>query len=70
MYLLVTVHLFTKTENDEENAAVEKEAHSWDEDDRHAEGPRAHSSSPRVFVAVLSFDPGCPVPANSRRPFK
>lgn len=28
IYLLVTVHLFTKTENDEEYAAVEKEAHS------------------------------------------
>lgn len=48
-YLLVTVHLFTKTKNDKENVAIQEKTQSWHEDDRYAEGPRAHSFFSRVF---------------------
>lgn len=37
-------HLFTKTENNEEDVDVKKKAQSAGKDERDAKGPRAHSS--------------------------
>lgn len=60
-YLFVTVHLFTKTKNDKENVAIQDKAQSWHEDDRYAEGPRAHSFFSRVFYLFFFFGIFLPV---------
>lgn len=56
-YLLVTVHLFIKTKNDKENVAIQEKTQSWHEDDRYAEGPRAHSFFSGVFYFFWIFLP-------------
>ncbi|OAD61362.1 hypothetical protein WN48_01373 [Eufriesea mexicana] len=46
------IHLFAQPENHEENVTVEKKTQSRNEDEKHAKGPRDHSSSSSLVVRL------------------